>query len=1052
MSNNDNYMDNGTGTSCEGVVHGRVGDVGPARSISSEILQKRVALRVASLNVGTMRGRASEVVETLERRRIDICASQETRWKGGSARMIPGKDHRYKFLWTGDDTGFGGVGILVAEKWIDKIISVDRHSSRQMSLRILIGRKMLNVITAYAPQPGLPEVEKDDFFFNLLSSISAVPSGELLIVCGDLNGHVGKTSDGFEGTHGGHGYGVRNPEGSRILELCSAADLVITNTHFTKPDSQLVTFRSGGAQSQIDYILTRKSDRKSVRNVKVIGGEECTTQHKLLVADLEIYSSSLFSKPRVIPPRLKLWKLKEPEVLNLYRNIVCESAQAFEYPKDPDSAWTEIKSCLLAASDSACGWTSGNKPKRKDTWWWNDEVDFAIKEKRRLWKEWQKGGDKEKYLRAKRTAKSTVYSARKHAQEVKYGNLRSKEQRNLIFKEARKMKDENQDIVGDKCIKDDNDNLAFDDKSKLDAWKCHYDKLLNVEFPWDSSTLPVVPPVQGPSIKITTDMVSNALSLMKKGKAAGPSGITVEMILAGGEVIVYAITHLINCVIAEGRIPHDWSRSYIINCFKGKGDALERANYRGLKLLDQVMKVMERVLETIIRTQVDIDAMQFGFMPGRGTTDAIFILRQIHEKYLRKQKDLFFIFVDLEKAFDRVPRKVLWWALRKLGVEEWLIKTVQAMYTNPMSSVRVNSQYSPWFNVQVGVHQGSVLSPLLFVIVMEALSREFYTSCPWELLYADDLVLVAESLQELLERFDIWKTNMESKGLRVNTGKTKILRSAHNAPKPINPSAYPCGVCGKGVGSNSIKCSFCGLWVHKRCTGIKGALRPHDFKCKKCKGENATPTTPAELAPVVIEGETIEVVKSFCYLGDFIGERGGCFDATTARIRSAWKKFRELLPILTCRGISLVTRGHVYSACVRSVMLYASETWPVTRDDITRLERNDMMMIRWICSAKLTDRIPSNELRGRLHLSGVEDMLRWGRLRWFGHLQRMDDETWPKKILDFAIDGRNPRGRPRKSWMDCIRSDMKSLGLKTSMAQNRTEWRCAIRPPSFSLS
>jgi len=68
---------------------------------------------------------------------------------------------------------------------------------------------------------------------------------------------------------------------------------------------------------------------------------------------------------------------------------------------------------------------------------------------------------------------------------------------------------------------------------------------------------------------------------------------------------------------------------------------------------------MERVLETIIRTQVDIDSMQFGFMRGRGTTGAIFILRQIQEKYLGKQKELYFIFVDLEKAFDRVLRKVM---------------------------------------------------------------------------------------------------------------------------------------------------------------------------------------------------------------------------------------------------------------------------------------------------------------------------------------------------------------------------------------------------------
>ena len=96
----------------------------------------------------------------------------------------------------------------------------------------------------------------------------------------------------------------------------------------------------------------------------------------------------------------------------------------------------------------------------------------------------------------------------------------------------------------------------------------------------------------------------------------------------------------------------------------------------------------------------------------------MFILQQVHVKYLGKHKDLYFAFVDLEKAFDCVPRKVLWWALKKVGLDEWLIRTIQAMYTNAKSSVRINSQFSSWFNVSVGVHQGSVLSPLLFNIVM----------------------------------------------------------------------------------------------------------------------------------------------------------------------------------------------------------------------------------------------------------------------------------------------------------------------------------------------
>ena len=182
---------------------------------------------------------------------------------------------------------------------------------------------------------------------------------------------------------------------------------------------------------------------------------------------------------------------------------------------------------------------------------------------------------------------------------------------------------------------------------------------------------------------------------------------------------------------------------------------------------------MERIIEDFIRNIVNIDDMQFGFMPGCGTTDAIFIVRQIQEAYIRKNRNLFFAFVDLGKAFDRVPRKVLWWALRKVGIPELIIRVIQVMYQNARSQVRVNNSFSDVFDVQVGVHQGSVLSPLLFVIVIEALSREFCSSCPWELLYTDHLVLIADTMDELLSKLGNWKKHLEAKGLRVNMGKTQ---------------------------------------------------------------------------------------------------------------------------------------------------------------------------------------------------------------------------------------------------------------------------------------
>ena len=112
--------------------------------------------------------------------------------------------------------------------------------------------------------------------------------------------------------------------------------------------------------------------------------------------------------------------------------------------------------------------------------------------------------------------------------------------------------------------------------------------------------------------------------------------------------------------------------------------------------------------------------MQFGFMPGRGTTDAIFILCQLQRKHLDKHKPLYFAVVDLEKAFDHVPRKILWWTMKRAGVEEWVICAINAMYENIKFCVRLNDQFSDDFNITVGVHQGAVLSSLLFIIVMKA--------------------------------------------------------------------------------------------------------------------------------------------------------------------------------------------------------------------------------------------------------------------------------------------------------------------------------------------
>ena len=167
-------------------------------------------------------------------------------------------------------------------------------------------------------------------------------------------------------------------------------------------------------------------------------------------------------------------------------------------------------------------------------------------------------------------------------------------------------------------------------------------------------------PVKDPSESITTAMVRKAINKMSLGKTAGSSAIIAEMLKAAGSSGASIIRDLIEDIIFENRIPSEWQKSHIVSVYKGKSDALNRYNYKGLKLIDQVITVLERVVEGFIRQRVMINDMQCGFMQGRGTTDAIFILHQLQEKHLVAGKLLYLAFIDLEKAFDRVPRKVIW--------------------------------------------------------------------------------------------------------------------------------------------------------------------------------------------------------------------------------------------------------------------------------------------------------------------------------------------------------------------------------------------------------
>ena len=186
-------------------------------------------------------------------------------------------------------------------------------------------------------------------------------------------------------------------------------------------------------------------------------------------------------------------------------------------------------------------------------------------------------------------------------------------------------------------------------------------------------------------------------------------------------------------------------------------------------------------------------------------------------------------------------------------------------------------------------------------------------------------------------------------------------------------------------------------------------------------------------------------MDTFCYLGDVLSADGGVEAAVTARIRSGWLRFRELVPFLASGAPPLWMKGRVYAACVRPRMTYGCETWPVRLDHIRRLEVAEKRMIRWMAGPSLRERCTTDDLRARMGLAGVTSVLRQARLRWFGHVERKEEDDWVKHVTQFTVEGSRPVGRPLKTWREVVAQDMRLLGLRPADAVDRDRWRNAIR-------
>ena len=191
--------------------------------------------------------------------------------------------------------------------------------------------------------------------------------------------------------------------------------------------------------------------------------------------------------------------------------------------------------------------------------------------------------------------------------------------------------------------------------------------------------------------------------------------------------------------------------------------------------MSHTMKVWDRIIEARLRDRMEISKQQYGFIPGKETTDAMFALRMLVEKYREGQRELHSVFADLEKAYDRVPREELWYCMRKSGIVEKYVQLVQDMYEESETVVRCAVGTTESFKVKVGLQQGSALSPFLFAVIMDRLTDEVRREPLWTMLFADDIVICEETRQKVERRLESWKYALERRGMKVSRSKTEYL-------------------------------------------------------------------------------------------------------------------------------------------------------------------------------------------------------------------------------------------------------------------------------------
>ena len=921
-------------------------------------------LAIGTWNVRTLHqlGKLENAIVEMEKHKLNMMGVGEMRWTGSGSTNKDG----YLVLFSGGDTHTAGVGMIIDKKYAAGVMGFLPISNRVMIVKIEGKPFNLAVIQAYAPTSDHSEEDIEQFYEDMEKAHQQVKSTDILVVMGDMNAKIGKGK--VENYVGEYGLGTRNERGERLLEYVIEKDLTIANTNFQQPSRRLYTWKSPGDvfRNQIDYIMTRRRYRNSVKDCRTYPGADINSDHCLLVSRMNFRLKKI--KKKEMKDQYDLEILKQENIQKRYAVEVVNRFTILSQEEPPqeetevegvDRKWNNFKESIHKTTKDLVRKTERKRHKE----WMTGDILKLIEERSKL-KETAEYNRKDKEIKAAcREAKEKWFNDRCDEMLLLEKNHNSKEMHAKV-KEAIGAKKQRTKLQ--ECIKDKDGNILFETSLIEERWKeyiqdLYDDKDRPEEMHTDST--------EGPAILVSE--VKYAMKNMKNRKAPGRDEITIEQLKALNEEGLKILTNICNEVYRTGHIPEDLRHSIFVKIPK-KANAVDCTDYRTLCLMSNITKIVLRVITERNRRIFEREAgrTQSGFKKGMGTREGIFNFRIIVEKLLEKNKKIYICFIDYKKAFDRVFHMKLIDALNKLEIDGKDLTLIKNLYWNQTASIRTEDGYSGSFPIKRGVRQGCVLSPHLFNVYTEIIFRDFddipgvnlsgeYIN---NLRYADDTVLIAESEEELQKLVDAVKEGSRVYGLEMNTKKTKtmVVRRDPNDGSRVN---------------------------------------------------------------IKVDGVTLEQVESYQYLGQIITEDGRCENEIRRRIGIAKTNFLKMKDVLITKKLSMEIRKKILHCYIMSTLMYAAETWVINLADWKRLEAFELWALRKMMKVSWKDKKTNEEVmkRAKCKRSLKENIMK-RKARYLGHVLRRNGLQ--RQLLDATTEGSRGRGRPRHTWIHHAKKDL----------------------------